>query len=630
MAKVVEEAEIIIETSRKKHRIDWIDWIKAIGIFLVVIGHANPNPKLRLWIYSFHMPLFFILSGATFNPNKYNNLKEFTKARVRSLIIPYVCINVFTIIFYYIYYNYLIKSGFNMIACIKAILIGNAEIAYPFHGPTWFLLTLFLSEVLFYCLSKICKYDKKDLFILTILFILVGYAESIGGGINMPWHINTVPMATGLMIAGYLIYGYIIANEEKVRHINILIPIIFMCIGGYISIFANKNVSMNINKYNSLVLTLSAIFFSMAGITIILMKIRKSNLLSFVGRNSLIILAVHRPVIFLAEYYFPKFKNDSWKSTLIATIMFICLLPITYLIERYMPFLVGNLKRYSKTGKRVIYSILIIIVIVFMGVYMIGQIDLIKYKSFIKKQDYVAHALGGIDGFAYTDSKEALENSYNNGFRLFEVDVKLTSDEKLVCVHGWSKSDYEKRLGWEYNEDNAVMDYDTFMSSKIRGQYTTMSFKDLAEFIEENNDIYIMIDIGSKSYEETKKIYTKIVEDCNNNSKILQRLIVGGHTKSMIKAVKECYNFKLINLYWANDDKREESIKTKEKFVKYCKNNGISSLSISTDNYTDEFGEYMKKNNMIVYVFTENDEDKATQILQNADLVGTDFIEISK
>lgn len=252
-----------------------------------------------------------------------------------------------------------------------------------------------------------------------------------------------------------------------------------------------------------------------------------------------------------------------------------------------------------------------------------------RYKNTVEQQNYVAHALGGIEGFAYTNSKEALENSYNNGFRIFEADVKLTSDKKLVLVHGWTKKDYKQRLGLEYNEENPVMDYDIYMSSKIQEKYTPLSFKDLADFIKEHKDMYIMIDIGNKSYEETKEIYSKIVEDCNSYSKILNRLIVGGHTTDMIKAVKECYDFKLINLYWAEDDKREEKIKTEEKFVKYCEENGITSLSISTDRFSDDFGEFMQENDMIVYVFTENNESKAKDILKNADLVGTDFIQVN-
>lgn len=248
------------------------------------------------------------------------------------------------------------------------------------------------------------------------------------------------------------------------------------------------------------------------------------------------------------------------------------------------------------------------------------------YKDIVGQQNYVAHALGGIDGFKYTNSREALEQSYNNGFKLFEVDVKLTSDRKAVCVHGWAQKDYKERLGMEYNEENPIMDYSTFMNVKVQGKYTTLSFKDLANFMKQHNDMYVIIDIGCKSYEETKEIYTKIVQDCEYDDMLLQRLIVGGHTTDMIRAVKDCYNFNLINLYWATDEKREDVVKSKENFVKFCKNNSVNSLSIAKKRFSSEFGEFMRTNGLAVYVFTENDDSLACELLQHADFVGTDFL----
>ena len=44
-------------------RYTWIDCIKGIGIFLVVLGHIYKDNYIGQWIYSFHMPLFFMLSG---------------------------------------------------------------------------------------------------------------------------------------------------------------------------------------------------------------------------------------------------------------------------------------------------------------------------------------------------------------------------------------------------------------------------------------------------------------------------------------------------------------------------------------------------------------------------------------
>ena len=55
--------------------------------------------------------------------------------------------------------------------------------------------------------------------------------------------------------------------------------------------------------------------------------------------------------------------------------------------------------------------------------------------------------------------------------------------------------------------------------------------------------------------------------------------------------------------------------------------NKITSLSLSTENYSKDLVKYMKEKGLIVYVFTENDEDKANEMLNNGvDIVGTDFL----
>ncbi|WP_195202481.1 acyltransferase family protein [Phocaeicola massiliensis] len=80
-----------MEKAIKTHslsRIDWIDIAKGIGIFLMVMGHTS-IPKLGgHWIYSFHMPLFFFLSGFLFQSGKYS-WSQFIKRKVRTMVVPY-------------------------------------------------------------------------------------------------------------------------------------------------------------------------------------------------------------------------------------------------------------------------------------------------------------------------------------------------------------------------------------------------------------------------------------------------------------------------------------------------------------------------------------------------------------
>lgn len=52
-------------------RVDWIDLTKGIAIFLMVCGHTGLPGALSNWIWSFHMPLFFLMSGLLYKTDRY-------------------------------------------------------------------------------------------------------------------------------------------------------------------------------------------------------------------------------------------------------------------------------------------------------------------------------------------------------------------------------------------------------------------------------------------------------------------------------------------------------------------------------------------------------------------------------
>lgn len=88
----------------KKERIGWIDCAKGIAILLVIFGHSigggsRAEAVLRGVIFSFHMPLFFILSSLTFRPSVDGNdfLKKTEKA-FKHLIIPALILYVIRIL----------------------------------------------------------------------------------------------------------------------------------------------------------------------------------------------------------------------------------------------------------------------------------------------------------------------------------------------------------------------------------------------------------------------------------------------------------------------------------------------------------------------------------------------------
>ena len=48
---------------QSRARLSWLDVLKGIGIILVAIGHIYSNQTVFNWLYSFHMPLFFLAAG---------------------------------------------------------------------------------------------------------------------------------------------------------------------------------------------------------------------------------------------------------------------------------------------------------------------------------------------------------------------------------------------------------------------------------------------------------------------------------------------------------------------------------------------------------------------------------------
>ena len=76
-----------------RKRIEWIDALRGIGLFFVVLGHSFGYrwDPVRLWIYSFHMPLFFFISGLTFRDES-GQFFRFVLKKAKGLLLPYAAV----------------------------------------------------------------------------------------------------------------------------------------------------------------------------------------------------------------------------------------------------------------------------------------------------------------------------------------------------------------------------------------------------------------------------------------------------------------------------------------------------------------------------------------------------------
>ena len=101
-----------------------------------------------------------------------------------------------------------------------------------------------------------------------------------------------------------------------------------------------------------------------------------------------------------------------------------------------------------------------------------------KDEQFHKNRDkFIAHAGGKIKGYIRTNSLESLDASYKKGFRMFELDLQMTNDGKIVAVH-----------------DPINMTEAQFLAQQIKGEFTPMNMEIINHWFENHPDAIFVTD----------------------------------------------------------------------------------------------------------------------------------------
>ncbi len=214
-----------------------------------------------------------------------------------------------------------------------------------------------------------------------------------------------------------------------------------------------------------------------------------------------------------------------------------------------------------------------------------------------------AHAGGQIDDYVYTNSLEAMEYSYKIGYRVIEVDLILTSDGVAVCEHDW---DYFREMTQITSED---IDYETYISSKKYGKYTSMDLDVLFRFMIDHEDCIVYLDTKYTDCENNTLLFTQIIETARRlaDDSLLDRLWVSILSKEMFTAVDRLFHFKhYVYASYLTWDGTYEGI---EEWGKWCTENGIEAIDMWNYQFFDEIVPCLQDLGLSSYVFTINDID---------------------
>lgn len=166
----------------KDNRIKWIDEVRGLVIILVILGHVigglsadiggGDDNALRQLVYSFHMPLMFVVSGLVASDNNYDGINKFLQRIIRlvvALYMPYL-------LWGYLFWGtkYFIYAG-NVSVSLKQ----GMELFWNYSAwvPGWYLLTLLFIKIMDLIIDSFLDEPKIKLMLWIGLFILGGWLQ---------------------------------------------------------------------------------------------------------------------------------------------------------------------------------------------------------------------------------------------------------------------------------------------------------------------------------------------------------------------------------------------------------------------------------------------------------------------
>ena len=313
---------------KTKERRLWIDLLKGIMIYLVVFGHLFPNLLIEKHIYSFHMCIFFFISGYLYTGNQ--NKKEYIIKKIKNLLLPFLIWNTICSLG-----SLLVRHDISLF--FHYLFVINGDICW--NAPLWFLIVLFPTELIFFFIEDIQIFKNKYLYhliisiISLILFILVGTHQ-------MTLYINLIPLALLFYNLGYM-YKLVDKFINKDNKLMLTILCIFLItINIYFSVVLNERIVYTGSYFDNMLYFAISSFTGVLGyfllFEIFTSKLKTKNFLTKIGYSSMTIM--------IFQYFVFKFYNlisiklfglDIWhyRSTIKAFFLSILTIVIIYFFK---------------------------------------------------------------------------------------------------------------------------------------------------------------------------------------------------------------------------------------------------------------------------------------------------------
>lgn len=341
-------------------RIKFLDITRAFAIIFIVLGHTLVHSEhcgiIFKFLYSFHVVLFFIISGYTFKRKDKENLFRFIKNKFIRIMIPYFVWALLFLIPYMLLGQSVsdsigVNSSFSLKTQILNIMYGNGnESALKQNSSLWFLPALFSIEIIYSFIIKLIKKMPKIKILILILMVLTSYITNTFLNINLPWGFNTALVVGFFFYIGYLFKEYNLFNKEGIFNIKYMGAIFII---GILSFYFNETVSCIEYKYGNLTLALLSGLCLSICIIYLSYLIKENKILEYIGKNTMGILIFHKLTILIFQTKLgiisTLLRDSNILIEFVISIMVVVLsigvsLIITEIIRKIFPIVIGEKK----------------------------------------------------------------------------------------------------------------------------------------------------------------------------------------------------------------------------------------------------------------------------------------------
>lgn len=279
--------------------------------------------------------------------------------------------------------------------------------------------------------------------------------------------------------------------------------------------------------------------------------------------------------------------------------------------------LLGNctwVVRYLKHYVMIVACLILAIVIFNIQKPRQGSIAWEEYKV-------VRNGLGIIDEYTETNSLEAFRASYNMGCRMLEIDLRFSSDGKLVCVNDWD-AEMQKGIDKEH-----IPTEDDFKKARFYDIYTPLSFEDICNLLAEYRDVYVVVDMCNFDTDNLGDVVNCMVDTAkkNGSQEVLDSFIIQINNEAMLGVLEKIYQFK--NIIFSTKNQWEGDAKTFAQYCRFCAAHNISMISIPSYEQDSQIYQLAKNYGIDVFIYTINSLSEAKSYLKDgATGVFSDFL----